>query len=615
MAIAFTKIKWQNFLSTGSEPIEINLDEYDSTLVVGKNGCGKSTILDALTFALFGRAHRNIKQDQLVNSINGKKLLTEVEFVVKSKNDQHIRIVRGHKPRKFEIYVNGEMLDQHAHTKEQQKFLEQSILKMNHKSFSQIVILGSNTFIPFMQLQRDIRRKVIEDILDIHVFSKMQELAKINQGEILNNMSDLNDAIYDKAIMIGRIRDEIDNLNDILKSQQEQTKERFILQVDSVMNSIESYNAEYLDLDAKISRIIAQNETILSPATDYTPEDLNAQIALKNRFNDALIKLRSSLKRIEKTNQFLNDNENCPTCEQEIDDTFRNTKLQTNQATQGQYEKAIEEAQAHISKVQSEVDKIQDRIEQGRNIRTQLSQMEGQKKQFQSMINNLQGQKDKLQNEIDELDDSVKTGENSISKGINQKKDDIKAIEKEIEALRLEHAKLTEDQHYNAIILEMLHDTGIRTRIIRQYLPAINHFINKFLGLLDLFVSFELDEEFNETIKARHLDKFSYESFSEGQKQRIDLALIFTWREIARMKNTVATNLLILDETLDASLDHNGIENLMQILKYSLGEENNIFVISHKEELLESRFSSKMIFDMKHNFSNVTRIDQSTTVY
>ena len=614
--LIFKKITYRNFLSTGTSPVEIELDKHDSTLIVGANGKGKSTLLDALAFGLFGKAHRNIKNDQLINSINGKRLLVEIDLVLKSRNDQEIKIVRGMKPRKFEIYINGKLVNQTSRSKEQQRYLEQSILKMNYKSFSQIVILGSNTFIPFMSLDKSVRRNVIEDILDIHVFGHMNTLAKEEQGRVHGQITEIDSDLWKKSDLVSRERTEIETLQNILNNNRQQTAERITSQI----SAYETYRDNNLQKrEATIAKLLTESQRQVDLDRQLKIEmgpgyDTNKESEAKNNLHSFVVKMKDRKRRLMSLTDFLMKNKTCPTCEQQIDMGFRNSKLTENDNTCNELDRAIPQAENHLKDFESRFNNIKSLMDTIRQSNDEIVQLNSKIESNTTNINDYQKQIDSLKQEIESLDESDK-GNKDISTRIQEKEQIIIELQAEIETKEKTKTELDRDRHYNALILEMLHDSGIRTRVIKQYLPAINHFINKYLGMLDLFVSFELDEEFNETIKARHLDNFSYTSFSEGQKQRIDLALIFTWREIARMKNTVSTNLLILDETLDASLDVNGIDSLMKILKYNMAENTNIFVISHKEELLENKFNSKIIFDKKHNFSCMDQIDLAETAY
>ena len=472
-------------MSVGEDPIEVALDKCESTLIVGQNGKGKSTMADALTFALFGRAHRNIKNDQLINCINGKKLHVEVEFIVKSKKDQHVRIVRGFKPRKFEIYVDGTMLNQHSHAKEQQRYLEQSILKMNYKSFSQIVILGSNTFIPFMQLQKHIRKNVIEDILDIHVFSKMNDLAKIEQAQLNDSITEINDAMFEKDNLIERERDEIENLTEALQQNQEQIQQRIDSEVARVKQIMMSDKTLLASKQQALIEVEEEYRQLVSRSAQVSKTQLTEQRNMKSRFSAAGVKLHDNIRRLDKTTTFLLDNDACPTCEQDIDEMFRNTKISKNEKAKAEYLEAIDDIDKHVALFAEKIQVIEKDMAVLDSVQQQKAEIRREQTYLENTIK-------RFEQQIAELESEAKT-ENPesggrIKKKIADKKLQIETLKNEITELKDDYKSLRKDQQYNQLMLEMLHDSGIRTRVINQYLPAINYFINQFLGALDLFV-------------------------------------------------------------------------------------------------------------------------------
>ena len=569
--ILFSKLRYRNFLSTGNNFTELDLTRSKTTLVVGHNGAGKSTMLDALSFALFGKPHRNINKPQLVNSINNKNCEVEVEFSIGSRA---YRVLRGIKPQKFEIYVDGTMINQSSHAKEYQKILEQNILKLNHKSFHQIVVLGSSSFIPFMQLPSHHRRDVIEDLLDINVFSKMNQLLKEKQSLLKDNLKDVNydlELAKDKMSLQEKYIKEVKALSD---DQIEDKETQIFLSEDSI-NELQQENSVASD---KIEKLTLGLE-----------ENLKTQNDKKQSLLHYKAEFSTKIQALVKESRFYEDNSTCPTCSQEIDADLKESKLSEAKDKASELNKALEGIAKESATVEDKLTKLN---EASGSIRELTASISGNNK------------------EITRLQTLVKSLNDAITK-IRGNDGDVAVAEAELLKLKTEREglfekrlEINENVNYNAVILEMLKDTGIKTKIIKQYLPVINQLTNQYLQTLDFFVHFNLDESFTETIRSRHRDNFSYDSFSEGEKQRIDLALLFTWRQIAKMKNSVATNLLILDETFDSSLDHDGVGNLMKIL-YSLGEGTNVFVISHKGEILDDKFESKMEFIKDKNFSRV----------
>ena len=569
--ILFSKLRYRNFLSTGNNFTELDLTRSKTTLVVGHNGAGKSTMLDALSFALFGKPHRNINKPQLVNSINNKNCEVEVEFSIGSRA---YRVLRGIKPQKFEIYVDGTMINQSSHAKEYQKILEQNILKLNHKSFHQIVVLGSSSFIPFMQLPSHHRRDVIEDLLDINVFSKMNQLLKEKQSLLKDNLKDVNydlELAKDKMSLQEKYIKEVKALSD---DQIEDKETQIFLSEDSI-NELQHENSVASD---KIEKLTLGLE-----------ENLKAQNDKKQSLLHYKAEFSTKIQALVKESRFYEDNSTCPTCSQEIDTDLKESKLSEAKEKASELQKALDGIAKESATVEDKLVKLN---EASGSIRELTASIAGNNK------------------EITRLQTLIKSLNDAITK-IRGNDGDVAVAEAELLKLKTEREglfekrlEINENVNYNAVILEMLKDTGIKTKIIKQYLPVINQLTNQYLQTLDFFVHFNLDESFTETIRSRHRDNFSYDSFSEGEKQRIDLALLFTWRQIAKMKNSVATNLLILDETFDSSLDHDGVGNLMKIL-YSLGEGTNVFVISHKGEILDDKFESKMEFIKDKNFSRV----------
>jgi len=569
--IKFQKLRWKNFLSTGNNFTEIDFQESPTTLIVGHNGSGKSTLLDALSFALFGKSHRKISKPQLVNSINNKGLLVEVEFSIGSSK---YKIVRGMKPNKFEIWVNGNMLNQDSHNKEYQSVLEKNIIKLNHKSFHQIVVLGSSSFVPFMQLPAQARREVIEDLLDINMFSKMNQILK---EKIAVLKEDIRQNAHSTEIVKTKINAQKKYLRDLtaINSAYRKEKEDSISAAQEEINTIQSQN---FNLSLQISDILPSTETSLTKTRTQLSQLVDFDTSFKTK-----------AKTIAKEIKFFSENDDCPTCGQEIDAETRDKRT-----TEGKV-KAKELAEA-MSKAREQLEKL------GNDESALNSQMD-RIREWQNTINSNNHTISRLQKNIAQIQEEINdliTNNDSLEEANKQ----LEELNQQIHELQDVKYKLHEDFSYQQVCSELLKDTGIKTKIIKQYLPVINNLTNQYLQILDFFVHFDLDESFTETIRSRHRDSFSYDSFSEGEKQRIDLALLFTWRQVAKMKNSVATNLLILDETFDSSLDDDGVDNLMKIL-HSLGEDSNIFVISHKSELEDAAFQKKIQFVKEKNFSKM----------
>ena len=569
--IHFKSCKWQNFLSTGNDPIEIKLDKSPSTLIVGHNGAGKSTLLDALSFGLFGKPHRDIGKMQLVNSINQKKTIVEVEFSV---GNQDFKIVRGIKPNKFEIWQNGNMTNQSSNMRDFQKYLETNILKLNHKSFHQVVVLGSSSFIPFMQLPAWSRRAVIEDLLDINIFSKMNTLLKERNSKVRDNLSD--------------ITHQIDLVNTKIDAQTKYIKGLDALnqdQIEKKRDSIEVYKKE-IDETFVESKDLGKNLTSLISEEEKNHKHFMERISeIKSMDKD----YKNQIKTLVKDARFYDENDNCPTCEQEITLEIKEQKLTGIKSTASDVQNKMDILNKEFSTTEKEGVQI------GNNL-NKLRQRQSKINTNNEKIALLQKEVDKVQTEINTL--SSQTGDTGSAKK------ELSTLRKAKEKSTESKLSLVEERTYNEVIGEMLKDTGIKTKVIKQYLPVMNRLINQYLQILDFFVAFHLDENFNETIRSRHRDTFNYASFSEGEKQRIDLSLLFTWRQIAKLKNSAATNLLILDETFDSSLDHDGIENLTKILS-TLEDGTNVFIISHKGDILENKFRSKIEFFKQKNFSKI----------
>ena len=569
--IYFEKLRFKNFLSTGNNFTDIEFEKTPTTLVVGQNGAGKSTMLDALSFAIFGKPHRKISKTQLVNSINGKGTIVEVEFRIGSSN---YKVVRGIKPNKFEIWVNGNMVNQNSHAREYQQMLENNIIKLNHKSFHQIVVLGSSSFVPFMQLSGGARREVIEDLLDINVFSKMNGILKeqtsILKDKINNNAHEIN--LVDTKILAQKkyLRD----LTTITSAQKKEKQET----INNLQEDIRVLN----ESNGTLTSEITTNQPTLNEESTKVSKDITELDKFMTQF-------RTQQKNVVKQAKFFSENDTCPTCEQDID---ADTK------------------QHHLSECKTKAGTIKDALEMGEKKRTSLDLLLEQVntklsevREWQSKVNANTQEIGRINTNITRLQNEIQEIENNTG-DLTEANEGLEKLRIEKESLQEDKFKLAEQNSYNRVNAELLKDTGIKTKIIRQYLPVINQLTNKYLQILDFFVHFDLDGSFAETIRSRHRDAFSYDSFSEGEKQRIDLSLLFTWRQIAKMKNSVATNLLILDETFDSSLDEEGIENLMKIIA-TVAEDTNVFVISHKSELEDAAFERKLEFVKEKNFSKL----------
>ena len=569
--IIFKKCRWKNFLSTGNYFTEIDLNLTKSSLVVGHNGAGKSTMLDAISFALFGKPHRNINKPQLVNSINQKSCVVEIEFNV---GKSEFKIVRGLKPGIFEIWKNGDMINQNSHAKEYQKMLEQNILKLNHKSFHQVIVLGSSSFIPFMQLPSGHRRDVIEDLLDINVFSKMNQLLREKNGI-------LKDKTNEVAYQLDLITDKIETQKKYIRDVKALNKE-YAGKIEEEITEFEAEQSRLTDENTELGTFIESNSSKVSE----TLTKLNSKhTTLKEHEHE----LKSEIKKLVKETRFFEDNTTCPTCSQDIGDELREEKI-------SEASTSAKSINSKLSTIAEESDQVRSDIEVAIKVQTVVSN-----KQHNLLSNNkrLQQISESLASKRSELG-KMQSGGTDLAEA----EATLETYTEQKDSLQEQRLLLSEQRSYNEVIGEMLKDTGIKTKIIKQYLPVINKLVNQYLQVLDFFVHFNLDESFQETIRSRHRDEFTYDSFSEGEKQRIDLALLFTWRQIAKMKNSVSTNLLILDETFDSSLDADGVENLLKILD-TLTDDTNVFVISHKGEILDGKFNRKIEYYKDKNFSKM----------
>jgi len=568
--IVFKKIRYKNFLSTGQQFIEIDLNKSNATLVVGENGAGKSTMLDALCFGLFQRAFRAIKKDQLINSINEKECVVEVEFTIGKKD---YKIIRGIKPNIFEIWCNGDMLNQDAAQRDYQKHLESVILKLNFRSFTQVVILGNASFVPFMQLRARHRRQVVEEILDIEIFSKMNLLFREKQKsqDELIKQTDFNYQMVDSKI------DDKKNYIDDIGNRSKDLVDSKKLEVKKSIIDIENYEEDIRKVKTEIAGL--QKEILDATKINAKHQKLHTMEA----------KLENTCNKHKKDLRFFESHDDCPTCQQVIDNAFKTTMIDKKK------DKVIELDSA-LGQIEKEIKTTEMKLDNVNKTMVLIREKELLINRYETSITEINKQKEKIQQEIDGLSNenqstAVQTGE------LNQLQEQLTDLEKDKISQKEEMVYIDTARH-------LMQDTGIKTKIIKQYLPIMNQFINKNLADMDFFVNFSLDEEFNETIKSRHRDEFNYHSFSEGEKLRIDLAILFTWREIAKLKNSTNTNLLILDEIFDSSLDTSGTDEFMRILKTTMDKEN-VFVISHKGDTLIDKFPRVMKFEKYKNFTRM----------
>jgi len=571
--IIFKTVAWKNLLSTGNDFTKVELTRSPTTLVVGLNGAGKSSMLDALSFGLFGKPHRGVKKDQLVNSVNNKDCVVIVEFSVGS---HEFKVIRGIKPNIFEIHQNGKMIDQTAAIKDYQKYLEQNILKLNHKSFHQIVVLGSSSFIPFMQLSTSQRRGVIEDLLDINIFTKMNIILKEQVAKIKEELKETDHSIILHKEKISLQRKYVKDISDLNEDNLQRAKDK----IEASMISID-FVARGLSDPGKY---IADNKLPTKDAlVDYNEK--------RETMIGYLAQFKEKMRVIATEARFFDDNENCPTCTQTIEPTLKAGRVDEAKIKAKQLSKVMVDANKNL-------EEIGEKIRQLDNIQSQIIK-------YQNRI--IIGEREIaiLQKSI--LESELYIAEISGGLGDLQKsRNELESLVDNRDILLDRKFELSDEKTYNEACGEMLKDTGIKTKIIKQYLPVMNKLINGYLQSLDFFVSFNLDESFNEEIKSRYRDKFNYASFSEGEKMKIDLALLFTWRQIAKMKNSASTNLLMLDEVMDSSLDQDGLDGFMKIVN-EFDEGTNLFVISHRGDQLDGKFRSKIEFEKIKNFSYIKK--------
>ena len=566
--IIFEKVRWKNFLSTGNQFTEIDLNRNETTLIIGENGAGKSTVLDALCFALFGKPFRTISKSQLINTVNAMETVVEIEFSIASRN---YKVVRSIKPNKFEIWQNDIMINQEANNRDYQKILEQQILKLNYRSFTQVVILGSSTFVPFMQLKARFRREVVEDLLDIKIFSTMNLLLKQRLKDLVTELQEVEynyKLCGEKITMQSTHIENIKNNADLIIKEKQSNYENNSVELDKKVNNKKSLEENQKGLFTSVE------DQINIESKDVKLKDLRSTLTEKQKEKDRMIK-------------FLSENEDCPACEQHIDKEFKSQMISTKETEK-------KEIVDGLTKMEDELNKTKVRLNEISKVTNEIQDNSIQIASLNTSIQELEKYQVKLSEEIKELEKSTID---------NSDEEQLKILQEEFEGIEKNRKDLKEEKVYKEASKAMLQDTGIKTKIIKQYLPVMNQLINKYLASMEFYVNFSLDENFDETIKSRFRDNFNYASFSEGEKMRIDLALLFTWRAIAKMKNSTNTNLLILDEIFDSSLDSAGTDEFLKILNTLEGE--NVFVISHKQDVLVDKFKHTLKFEKNKNFSKM----------
>jgi len=565
--IIFKKIRWKNFLSTGNVFSEVDLRTSKTNLIIGSNGAGKSTILDALTFSLFGKPFRKINKPMLVNSINEKNCLTEIEFSIGKKE---YKLVRGVKPNVFEIYCNGELWNQESSLVEQQKNFENNVLKMNYKSFTQIVVLGSSTFVPFMRLPLAQRREIIEDILDIQVFSTMNVLLR---DKVRENNEDIKTIDYE----IHLLAEKIDLQKKYMLELEKKTKEEITRKENKIAELLEDENTQHQEIARLTSEVEKHSKEM---------EEVSSSTSKLKKLNTFLIKVQGKLKTCKKEHEFFEKNHVCPTCTQDLSEEFRDEKLESGKTKVDEMLVGYNDILSAIGEEEVKFNKFTELSSQVMSINNSISQSNFQITSFRKTISD-------IESEIKELE-----GSNPDKKAEFVKLEGLVRNKKQLGGTLAENRK---DRDTLLVASQLLKDNGIKTRIIKTYLPAMNQLINQYLQSMDFYVNFTLNENFEEIIKSRYRDVFSYDSFSEGEKSRIDIALLLTWRSIAKLKNSVDTNLLILDEIFDSSLDQQGGMDLSWILR-NFDDNSNIYVISHRENL-DGKFERTITAEKEKNFS------------
>ena len=567
--ILFEKIRWKNFLSTGNQFTEFALNENSTNLIIGTNGAGKSTVLDALTFSLFGKPFRKINKPQLINSVNEKDCKVEVEFTI---GDTNWKVTRGIKPAVFEIHRNGSVMDQFAAALDQQKWLEQNVLKMNYKSFTQIVILGSSTFVPFMQLPANSRREVIEDLLDIKIFSSMS-------GIIKEKIRQTKDDIKVLQLKKESLTDKVQMQKNFIEELESRAAEDIKSKESNIMTLLDEEN-KFMNENIKITEELDDFNKVLKSYTGAT-EKLRKLGNLKG-------KISNKVSTITKEHKFFTENTVCPTCDQAIEETFRINRINDAQTK-------AKELQSGYKELEEAIKEEEERERQFTTLSQEISKLNNDISQNNARISGCQRQIRNLESEVQKLTDQL-ANRNTEHEKLETFKDNLKTTYDELVSKK-------DTINYYDFSYSLLKDGGVKSKIIKKYLPLINQQVNRYLQMMDFYINFTLDEEFNETVQSPIHENFSYSSFSEGEKMRIDLALLFTWREVARMKNSVNTNLLIMDEVFDSSLDGFGTEEFMKIIRFVI-KDANIFIISHKESLYD-KFLHVTKFEKVKGFSRI----------
>ena len=562
--IKLKTVRWKNFLATGNTFLEVNLDKDPMTLIVGKNGAGKSTLIDAITFSLFGKPFKKINKGQLINTVNEKELITEIEFSI-GKTEWKVR--RGIKPALFEIYSNGNIINQDAKSTDYQKYLEDKVLKLNFKSFTQIVVLGSASFVPFMQLSANDRRVIIEDILDIGIFSVMKNLLKDRSSSLKEELGEVE---YDIKLLQEKISLHEKHLEE-MKAKTDTKRKSDLDKMEETQKEIAKLNDE---IENHQDLVMSLMKSIDDSTTAYK----------KNRELDKYkSQINKNLKKLNKDKSFYEKNQICPTCQQDILENFKKHKCDD-------ISDDIEEMNDGLAKIETEIENVCNRLEEISACNKKIQVEENEIRTKNGYIKSHNRFITHLNEELNKKDEIV-----------DENKQDF--LTKELDESKKTRMQYIEQKKYYDILGTILNDKGIKTRIIRKYLPVINNHVNMYLKDMDFFVNFQLDENFQETIKSRHRDDFSYYSFSEGEKKRIDIALLLTWRYIAAMRNSVNVNLLILDEVFDASLDQSGVDDLMKL--FHLLDKTNLFIISHKLDVLDDKFPSKITVEKIKNFTSM----------
>ena len=568
--IHFKKVRYKNLLSSGNRFTTFELDRSNTTLIVGDNGAGKSTLLDALCFGLYGKGFRNLKKDLLINSINQKELVVEIDFSI-GKRDY--KVVRGAKPNKFELYTNGKMVNQDATMKYYQEHLEKNILKMSYRSFTQVAILGSANFTPFMQLRAVERRKLVEDLLDISIFSTMQDMLK-------KKVSQHNLEVKETSHEIDLLHERISGLNEQVNALQK-NREVKIKKYESTVNETQNNINKILgEVDEKTQNVVEKKRSIKSK--DSTESRLKQATDLERQLETARKKAIADVK-------FYEENDDCPVCKQGLDHDHKEKCIKEREDKAEEITQALNDIDKTISECHDEIQRINVIQSEIDEIQREIGLLQTEVVSNQKYIKKLQGEIEDLQNEV--------VGDSDVHDRLTTSETDLDILEKKQETQ-------TERQHYFELATMLLRDQGVRQRIIKQYVPIMNKMINKYLANLEFYVGFELNEAFEETIKSRFRDVFKYDNFSQGEKMRIDLALLFTWRAVARLKNSVNTNILILDEVFDSSLDSQGTDDFLKLLN-TLNEKTNAFIISHKGDQLYDKFEEVIKFEKHKNFSRI----------